>query len=67
MSGSIVYIEEGVTERDRYWYIKGKREGFVEGSQALIELHSKIEMLKLNPDPSRVVNKEDILIDKEEV
>jgi len=58
MPPSIIYFEEGFSERDQYWYKKGKSEGLMEGSQALINLHAKIEMLKPNPIPIIIQSKE---------
>lgn len=65
MSSKIIYFEGGVTERDQYWYRKGKSEGFIEGSQALLDLYSKIEMLKLKSLPIILQSKEIISTKKE--
>lgn len=68
MCPKITYFEEeGITERDQYWYRKGKSDGFLEGSKLLLDLNCKIEMLKLNPTPIIIMQPVEIISTKKEI
>lgn len=67
MSSNIIYFENGITDRDQYWYSKGKSDGFREGSQTLLDLNCKIKMLSLKTIPIMMTPPVEIISTKKEV